>query len=657
MSTIAAVLARDPAALLDRVTAPGRYPGSLATGAAVDGPCGLGAAVLPATPEDTIEAQPVTADGLRVAFAGRLDNPAELRAVLGVHPRRPVTDARLVAAAYRRWGTACPTHLIGSFALLVWDGDRLFGAVDHLASRTLFWSARAGTVVVASTVRQVLAGTPGADLDDDYLLASLCLPTGAPLQSDRTAYAGVHRLLRGEALTVAPDGHPRTWRYWRPEDLPERRGPVAELGEELRATLATAVRAQSRSAGKVMCTLSGGLDSSTVTGLVAGLADAGRLPAPGFAAMSLAFGEGTEADERAYRRMAEERFGVTAVDVDGAACWHFQDIAPGGAAPVPDEPFVSWSAYAETRGFADAATDSGCTTVLFGHGGDELWAGSEHFLADLVRRGRLAATWRRGRELAGLKNRTYSSALRKLALGPLLGQVGIRWDGGSDDLDRYWYRPPAPPWVTPDPRRRAAVERIWRDTTTLGVRPVSRAHELAWIRAASVAPVLNDGVFHPRGLDLRMPFYDRRVVELALSVPGEHKLRVADGTRITKLVLREAARDVLPAGILARRTKASLSVSAAEGLRREWPRILGDGRLQVAERGLVDRDPVLRDLRAARMGQWQNIGHLTALVVLELWLRHRTTSTEGGDHDGGAGGDLRNPAARTAGQRRDPGEG
>ncbi|HEY3504063.1 MAG TPA: asparagine synthase-related protein [Actinocatenispora sp.] len=630
MSAIAAVLSRDPAptaVLVEQVTAPGRYPGSLPTGVAVDGPCGLGAAVLPATPEDTADAQPLTTDGLRVAFAGRLDNTDDLRALLGTPGG--ASDARLVAAAYRRWGVDCPTRLVGSFALLVWDGERLLGAVDHLATRTLFWSRRAGRLVVASTLRQVLAGTPGTEDDEDYLLASLCLPTGAPLQSERTAYTGVQRLLRGHTLLAEPGGQVRTRRYWLPEELPERRESVAETGALLRDALTTAVRAQSRSVGPVMCTLSGGLDSSTVTGLVARLAADGRLPAPGYAAMSLAFGEGTEADEREYRRLAERHFGVTAVDVDGTAGWHFRHIAPGGTAPVPDEPFVSWSAYAETCGFADTATDAGCSTVLFGHGGDELWAGSEHFLADLVRRGRLAATWRRGRELAGIKNRTYASVLRKLALGPLVGRAGIRWDGGADDLDRYWYRPPAPPWLTADPRRRAAVEAIWRETTTLGTRPVSRAHELAWIRAASVAPVLNDGVFHPRGLDMRMPFYDRRVVELALSVPGERKLRVADGERVTKLVLREAARDVLPAGILARRTKASLSVSAAEGLRREWSRILGDGRLLVAERGLVDRDPVLRELRAARMGQWQNIGHLTALIVLELWLRNRTTSSEG----------------------------
>jgi asparagine synthase (glutamine-hydrolysing) len=382
------------------------------------------------------------------------------------------------------------------------------------------------------------------------------------------------------------------------------------------------VRAQSRSRRKLMCTLSGGLDSSTITGL------ATRLAGKPVEAASLLFGSGTEADESAYRRIAEQRYGVTAIEIDGNECWQFRDIGPGEVSASADEPYISYSAYRETRQFAEAARDAGCDVVFFGHGGDELMAGSEYFLADLLARGRFAELWRRSRELAGLSlwNRTYASCLRSLAAGPVLASLfprtaGIQWDGGAADLDRHWFKPPAPPWLTRDPARRAAVDGIWREVTTVGLRPYSRAHELSWIRAAGLAPALNDAVYYPMGLEMRAPFYDRRVVELALAIPGERKLRIEDGTRITKLVLRSAVRDLLPPEILSRRTKASLSVGSANGLRNEWTRIWNDGRFEVAECGLVEWEPLARALRAARMGQWQNIGQLASLVVLELWLR------------------------------------
>ncbi|HEY6738572.1 MAG TPA: asparagine synthase-related protein [Actinopolymorphaceae bacterium] len=629
MSTIVGLLTRksEPPSRGDvgRVLAAATWSSSRSD-TAIDGRCGVGAAVLPLTHEDLLDGQPYRLGDSIVALAGRIDNRAQLAAELGLP--REVSDVRLAAHAYRAWGSQCPELLVGSFALICWDGaqERLFCAVDHLATRSLFYADGPHGFVVGSTIRQVRAYTGvGDDLDEPFLLASLCMPSGAPLQSQRTPYVGVKRLLRGMALVVS-SGSVRTWRYWRPEELPETKAALPELGAALRERLEVAVREQSRTHGKVMCTLSGGLDSSTVTGLVVRHHRSGDLPAKGFEAVSLEFDGGSDADESPFRRAAEERFGVSAVLASGREGWHFRDIGPGAVAPPADEPFLSYAAYAETSRFAAAAAETDCTVVLFGHGGDELLSGSEHFVADLLAEGRVLEAWRRSRELGGYQNRTYASSFRALALGPVLAtlrpsRAGISWDGATDDWDTYWYRPPAPPWLRVDRRRREQIEQVWQDSTTLGMRPYSRAHELSWTRSAAVTPALNDCVFSPLGQEMRSPFYDRRVVELALSIPGATKLKVVDGTRVTKLVLRKAVDDLLPRSILERRTKASLSVGSAEGLRREWARIWNDGAFEVVRRGFVDGEMVGRALRSARMGQWENIAHLTALVVLEFWLR------------------------------------
>src|SRR4051812_25169192 len=105
MSTIAAVLGTDSwrprPADIERMIDRGRYPASLPSRAVVEERCALGAAILPLTREDTLDEQPVQLAGLRVGFAGRLDNRPELCAALGCDD--DLSDARLAGLAYQRW--------------------------------------------------------------------------------------------------------------------------------------------------------------------------------------------------------------------------------------------------------------------------------------------------------------------------------------------------------------------------------------------------------------------------------------------------------------------------------------------------------------------------------------------------------------------------
>lgn len=642
MTTIAAILGRGnhapTADSIDAILAPGTYAGSRPR-SVLDGPCALGASVLSVTAEDTAEDQPLADGGLRVVLAGRLDNREELSARLGVDGGIP--DVAMAAHAYRRWGRASPERMIGAFALVLWDPERrcLFAATDHVGSRPLYYAERSGTFLIASTIRQLRDGAgAGGELDEAYLLTLLTVPVIGPMHTTRTPYVGIRRILPGAALEVEQGRQARTWRYWRPEELPPARGTMREFGEALSERLETAVRVQCRTRDKVMCTLSGGLDSSSITGLVARMARESALPCRGFETVSIVLDD-PQGDERSYREAAERHFGVEAMQISGRECAHFRDVGPGGQAPPADEPFLHYAAYAETRQLALAAEKSGCSVVLFGHGADELLAGTDYFVADLIRQGRFGDAARHLGGVAQRPNQTYLSAFAGNVLHPVW--AALRPGGPVVRRRRtveprgYRFEAVLPPWLRVDRRRRKLIREVYREMTVVGTRPYARARDVDVLHSTGMAAVMNDCVFAPLGMEMRSPFLDRRVVELVLAMQAELKTAVIDGQRWTKLVLRSAMRDVLPQAITDRRTKAVFSSESVDGVNAEWSRIFNGGHFELGERGYVDTTVLADLLRASRMGHGDTDAHLTAAMVAELWLRDQSESGDRSAHDTG----------------------
>jgi asparagine synthase (glutamine-hydrolysing) len=117
--------------------------------------------------------------------------------------------------------------------------------------------------------------------------------------------------------------------------------------------------------------------------------------------------------------------------------------------------------------------------------------------------------------------------------------------------------------------------------------------------------------------EVRLPFLDRRIAELALSLPPG--LVYGDGT--TKRVIRDAVRDVVPDRVLARRDKVGFETPEARWL--ATPRaigqireaLLGDDALSAE---LLDRPALAADVRA---GRWRDSNGVWRALNLELWLR------------------------------------
>ncbi len=220
-----------------------------------------------ASPAETLA--PVdTADDLHFCAAGRLDGRAELERELALDRAqvRSLGDPELMLAAYRRWGEGAPEHLIGDWSLAAWHPHlrRLFLARDPFGHGSLLYRVDGRTIAFAPTLPALLALSPAPLALDELYLAQYLISWPA-YHGPGTIFMGVQRLPPAHALTVTADRVHRCC-YRRLDHVSELRLPRREdYVEGLREVFDEAVRERLPPSGRVAATLSGGLDSSSVT--------------------------------------------------------------------------------------------------------------------------------------------------------------------------------------------------------------------------------------------------------------------------------------------------------------------------------------------------------------------------------------------------------
>jgi asparagine synthase (glutamine-hydrolysing) len=282
------------------------------------------------------------------------------------------TQAAAILDAYRRVGVRCLDSLRGRFALAIIDtaARRAVLAVDPMGIERLTFTVRGGGLVFSSSAEAV-ARFPavGASLRAQSLFDYLLLHM---VPAPDTVFEGVQKLRPG-TFAIFENGQVRVERYWRPRFGEHNKKSVDELGAALFASLRTAVKACEPD-DRTGAFLSGGLDSSTIAGL---LSEVSPRPAKTF---SIGFGY-PEYDELAYARIANARFGCEAHEyvVRGS---DIVEMFPR-IARAYDEPFGNSSAL-PVYYCARLARENGVEHLLAGDGGDELFAGNSRYAEQRV---------------------------------------------------------------------------------------------------------------------------------------------------------------------------------------------------------------------------------------------------------------------------------
>src|SRR5499427_8113412 len=208
-----------------------------------------------------------------VVFNGEIYNYRELRGLLTRrgHVFRTASDTETIVHLYEDFGSKAVGYLSGMFAFAVWDERRrrLLVARDRLGIKPLYYAEVGGRLAFASELKSILAlGELDAALDGEALGHYLAFQVTPRQQS---IVAGVRKLEPGHFLVASPGTAPRVERYWDVRFEPDRSEPPARLAERLRELLEESVRLHLVSDVPVGAFLSGGMDSSSVVAVMAGL--------------------------------------------------------------------------------------------------------------------------------------------------------------------------------------------------------------------------------------------------------------------------------------------------------------------------------------------------------------------------------------------------
>ena len=224
------------------------------------------------TPESRFQQLPFKGEnGQLFTAAGRIDNRQWLCDRFDIpYPDRPITpDSTLIWKAYQSWGEQAPDHLLGDWAFAVWHPQekRLFLARDQHGNTALYYTYNQNRLAFASNHKALLALGIPQRLNENYL--SQLLISWVAYHGSETIYRDIKRLPPAHTVT-ASRGQVNCKRYWYLEETPLLNLPTFEAYKEGFLEVYTeAVRCRLRSDRPIGSTLSGGLDSGSVTALAA----------------------------------------------------------------------------------------------------------------------------------------------------------------------------------------------------------------------------------------------------------------------------------------------------------------------------------------------------------------------------------------------------
>jgi asparagine synthase (glutamine-hydrolysing) len=468
------------------------------------------------------------------------------------HRFRTRSDSEILLHLYEDLGFECLHALRGEFAFVLWDARQrlLFAGRDRFGIKPLFWSQAGSRVWLASEVKALhSAGVPAAwDPEGFWQTVAAGITTRSVFKSISALEPGHYLVVHGSELSVR--------KYWdfdfpREREVSSRQSDadyIAEFG----ARLEEAVRLRLRADVAVGCYLSGGIDSSSVLGLMAKAAP-GRVRAFSLSFDHEMYDEGALAEEMAAKVGAQ--FTCIPVRHDEIAdhmsdtVWHTETMFVNGGTTAK---------YLLSREVRAA----GFKVVLTGEGSDELLAGYPFFRMDMLRH---AAPSGMGADAQSALNESNiasrglmltTDVIRPVpAFAEVLGFVPAFVEARKAALER----------MSPAFRMRGSADDLLGGLLSrLNVEGQLRGRHVVsqgqYIFNKTGLPnyilvCLGDRVEMAHSIEARLPFLDHHLVEFCRTLPVDLKIRGLT----EKFVLREAMRPLLTESIYKRQKHPFIS--------------------------------------------------------------------------------------------------
>ena len=556
---------------------------------------------------------------ISIVFNGEIYNYKELRdklIALG-HKLTTKSDTETIVHLYEEYGLECVRQLNGMFAFAIWDKkkQRLLLARDRLGVKPLVYCKTHKEFLFASELRSLLASKKIETVVDDEAIAEYL--TLGYIAAPKTIYKNVMKLEPGHLLLVENGGQKLTLRrYW---NVLENTIALSqkELPQKLRSMTFEAVKRRMVSDVPLGALLSGGLDSTLVTGIMS------KLSNEKVKTFSIGFPDQPVLDESTWAQKAaayydtdHRQVAVSASDIRTCIPEILDNLG---------EPFSGGGSILPTYLVSKIAKEN-VTVVLSGDGADELFAGYDKYLGTHYLR-----------YYAALPN-----ALRNKLIEPLINFLPSSREKSYLDLARIIKRFISGTADGPSLRHfllmrvcsHQSMTRLIPSTESVLQSSVQRIEQLfseydQAIPEDSINQMLysdfsfslpNDMLTKVdlasmyNSLEVRSPFLDYELAELAFSIPGRCKMR--GGSR--KIVLRKAFDDILPAFVL-RRPKKGFDLPIGSWLKNDLRDIFWD--VVTTRRGPVDLSAKELELLFTKHdNNEEDFGkQLWAIFVLKYW--------------------------------------
>ncbi|HKP47803.1 MAG TPA: asparagine synthase (glutamine-hydrolyzing) [Pyrinomonadaceae bacterium] len=559
--------------------------------------------------------QPISnEDGtINIVFNGEIYNYRDLQSTLQSlgHQFKTNSDTETVVHAYEEYGPACVNHLRGMFAFAIWDAanQKLFIARDRVGKKPLYYSVtKQGTFVFGSELKALLQH-PEVERETNPRALDAFFSLGY-VPDPLSIFRNIEKLSPGHHLTFSR-GRLSVERYWDFEYCTNANGHRAtDYLEELRSSLEESVKLRLVSDVPLGAFLSGGIDSSTVVGIMSRLMDQ---PVKTF---SIGFNEDSY-NELKYARLTAKKFATEhheflvtpdICNVVDQLVWHF------------DEPFADSSAI-PTYVVSKLAREH-VKVVLTGDGGDELFAGYTRYLTE-QQRGRFDLLPRFVRDglMKPLSRNLPHSAwgrnyLHNVSLDPITRYLdNVSVFSGLNKSALY----------TTDfgnELKNGSHLRSYFEELSGNVRTDSSLDSLLYIDSKTYLPgdILTkvDRMSMATSLEARVPLLDHKLIEFVTRIPANFKIYGGE----TKHLFKQAIRDLVPAEIL-NRPKQGFGVPIQQWINQELRERMRDTLTdsRAAGRGLVSQKYVRVLLDEHERGRRDHAMALWALLMLELWQR------------------------------------
>ena len=534
-------------------------------------------------------AQPMHyADRYTIVHNGEIYNYIELRKELEKegYQFHSQSDTEVILAAYDWWNGECVEHFEGMFAFAIWDEveQELFAARDRFGEKPFFYSFIGTNLLFASEMKALWAAGINRQPNLQMLFNFLTIGyTGNPANPGETFFHQISKLPPASRLYYSlNDGELDIENYWEldPRAVNNKINEEEAL-EKFSSFFNDSVKRRLRSDVTIGTSLSGGLDSSSITAVINGLKTS-NYQHQAFTAIFPGFPK----DESSYAQLVADQFGLQSSTIALTAndllkdweklCYH------------QEEPFGSASIYAQYKVF-ELAGQHHVKVLLDGQGADETLAGytkfykwywQELFLKRrLLRSGELKAAKLNGvTEGFGVKN-IIASLFPDLASVVLERQYllhALRQEDLSKDFVRLQSR-----------------EAYYSTPAHFNLNGVLHFHT----RVNGLEELLRyaDRNSMAHGREVRLPFLDHQLVEFIFSLPSHYKIR----NGWTKWILRESMKNILPVEIVRRKEKVGFEPPQQLWMQQEsWKEAIHEARKRLVKENILKESVINKPVKA-----------------------------------------------------------